>query len=460
MPYHFIKVKKDSLRMFRKLKIKSKILIIGCLLVVIPQLIATTLTLIQNRFVLDNTVKETTKLTYTDLDHLVESVYGLVQSHQDVNQLNIKNSLKVAHEVVANRGGFSFDEQTVRWDAVNQFSFATSAIELPRMKVGYSWLGQESRPRANVLVVDQVRDLVGVTCTVFQRMNASGDMLRVATNVIKNDGTRAISTYIPSIQPDGKRNPVIATVLNGETFVGKAYVVDAQYITAYEAIRDAGNNIIGMLYVGIPLERVESLRQTILNIVVGKTGYVWVLDSEGNYVISQRGQRDGENIFNSKDEQGNLFIQEMIKKARALKPGEIAEHHYSWKNPGDAKERTKVARLVYFEPWDWIIGASSTEDEFLESTTKLKTAAMRSTFLLLGILLVSLITAIWVWVIVARQITVPIVKLIDATDRMSKGELDIHVDTTAKDEIGSLAQAINRMQTSLKLAMSRIRKEK
>jgi methyl-accepting chemotaxis protein len=446
--------------MFRKLKIKSKILIIGCLLVVIPQLIVTSLTLIQNRLILANTIKETTRLTYTDLDHLVESVYGLVQSHQDVNQINIKNSLKVAHEVVANRGGFSFDEQTVRWAAVNQFSFATSTIELPRMKVGNSWLGQESRSRAYVLVVDQVRDLVAVTCTVFQRMNESGDMLRVATNVIKKEGTRAIGTYIPSIQPDGKRNPVIATVLNGETFVGKAYVVNAQYITAYEAIRDAGNKIIGMLYVGIPLERVESLRQTILNIVVGKTGYVWVLDSEGNYVISQRGQRDGENIFNSKDEQGNLFIQEMIKKARALKPGEIAEHHYSWKNPGDAKERTKVARLVYFEPWDWIIGASSTEDEFLESTTKLKTAAMRSTFLLLGILLVSLITAIWVWVIVARQITVPIVKLIDATDRMSKGELDIHVDTTAKDEIGSLAQAINRMQTSLKLAMSRLRKEK
>jgi methyl-accepting chemotaxis protein len=65
-----------------------------------------------------------------------------------------------------------------------------------------------------------------------------------------------------------------------------------------------------------------------------------------------------------------------------------------------------------------------------------------------------------VWVLVARQITVPIVKLIDATERMSKGELDIQIDTTAKDEIGSLARAINRMQTSLKLAMSRLRKEK
>jgi methyl-accepting chemotaxis protein len=446
--------------MLKKMKIRSKVLIIGCLLVVIPQMIVASITLIQNRFILENTIKETISLTYTNLDNLVKSVYGLVKSHQDVNEINISNSLKVAHDVVSGSGGFSFDEKTVRWDAVNQYSFASLAIELPQMKVGNTWFGQVSNARTNVLVVDKVRDLVGVTCTVFQRMNTSGDMLRVATNVIKKEGTRAIGTFIPSVQPDGQRNSVISTVLKGDTYVGKAYVVDAQYITAYEPIKDAGNKVVGMLYVGIPLERVKSLRQTILDIVVGKTGYVWVLDSEGNYVISQRGQRDGENIFNSRDEDGNLFVQDMIKKARTLKPDEIAEHYYSWKNPGESKARMKVARIAYFEPWDWVIGAGSAEEEFLDSVIKLKTAATRSTFLLLAILVISLVTAVWVWIVIANQITQPIVKLIDATDRMSKGELDIQIDTSAKDEIGSLAQAINRMQTSLKLAMSRLRKEK
>lgn len=446
--------------MFKTLKIQSKVLIIGCLLVVIPQLIVASITFFQNNLILNNTIKETVNLAYTDLDHIVNSVYGLVQSHQDVNEINIQHSLNVAREVVANSGGFSFDEVTARWNAINQFSLATSAIELPRMKVGNSWLGQVSDPRSNVLVVDQVRDLVDVTCTVFQRMNASGDMLRVATNVINKEGARAIGTFIPATEPDGKSNPVIETVLKGDTFVGKAYVVNAMYVTAYEPIRDAANTIIGMLYVGIPLERVESLRQTILNIVVGKTGYVWVLDSKGNYVISQQGKRDGENIFNSKDDNGNLFIQEIIEKAQTLKPGEISRHQYLWKNPGETEARMKVVRVAYFAPWDWVIGAGSLEDEFLESSMKLKDAAWRSTMLLIGVLVLSLVAAILVWTLVARQITRPIVRLTDAADRMSKGELDIQIDTSAQDEIGSLAQAVSRMQTSLKLAMSRLRKEK
>jgi methyl-accepting chemotaxis protein len=444
--------------MLKTMKIQSKLVLIGCLLVIIPQIIVAAITLFQNSFLLKNTLQETKNLAYADLDHIVKSVYSLVQSHQDVNDVNIKNSLNVAREVVANSGGFSFEDKPVRWEAVNQFSQQSSTIDLPQMKVGNTWLGQVSNPKTNVLVVDRVRDLVSVTCTVFQRMNASGDMLRVATNVIKKEGTRAIGTFIPSAEPDGKANPVVAAILKGETFVGKAYVVNARYITAYEPIRDAANKIVGMLYVGIPLESVKSLRESIMRIAVGKTGYAWVVDSQGNYVISQHGKRDGENISEAKDDQGNLFIQEMIKKAKALKPGEIAEHHYPWKNPGEPQARMKVARLTYFEPWDWVIGVGSAEDEFLDSTAKLEAAGIRSTIILLAVLIISLVAASWVWTIVAKQITKPVITLIDATDRMSRGELDITIEVQSKDEIGSLAEAIGRMQTSLKLAMSRIRK--
>ena len=34
-----------------------------------------------------------------------------------------------------------------------------------------------------------------------------------------------------------------------------------------------------------------------MDIQVGDTGYVYVLDSKGNYVISKGGARDGENIM-------------------------------------------------------------------------------------------------------------------------------------------------------------------
>ena len=129
---------------------------------------------------------------------------------------------------------------------------------------------------------DEVQALVGGTCTLFQRMNPAGDMLRVCTNVLKLDGTRAIGTYIPAANPDGSPNPVIATVLKGETFVGRAFVVNQWCITAYRPICDENRNVVGVLYFGIPQEEVPELRQGIMDMVVGKTGYVFVLAGSGD----------------------------------------------------------------------------------------------------------------------------------------------------------------------------------
>ena len=72
-------------------------------------------------------------------------------------------------------------------------------------------------------------------------MNDKGDMLRVCTNVMKTDGKRAVGTFIPATNPNGQPNPVVQTVLKGQTFKGKAFVVDRWYLTAYEPIKDPTN---------------------------------------------------------------------------------------------------------------------------------------------------------------------------------------------------------------------------
>jgi len=45
------------------------------------------------------------------------------------------------------------------------------------------------------------------------------------------------------------------------------------------------------------------------------------------------------------------------------------------------------------------------------------------------------------------------------TTRMSMGELDIDFNVKSKDEIGQLAAAIGLMQTSLSMAMQRLRQK-
>ena len=76
------------------------------------------------------------------------------------------------------------------------------------------------------------------TATLFQ------DDLRIATNVRNSDGSRAIGTRIAE-------DVYQQVVKKGKQWIGRAYVVNNWYITAYEPIRDIRHQIVGILYVGI-----------------------------------------------------------------------------------------------------------------------------------------------------------------------------------------------------------------
>ena len=91
-------------------------------------------------------------------------------------------------------------------------------------------------------VVDDVAKENGGTATLFVK---SGDeYIRVATNVKKDDGSRAIGTLL---DPKGA---VIVVINKGEAFYGDATILGKPYVTGYEPIRDASKNVIGIYYVG------------------------------------------------------------------------------------------------------------------------------------------------------------------------------------------------------------------
>jgi len=357
--------------MLARLNLKTKLVLIGSVLTAIPLAITLGSVARQNIQMAGAAAEEANRLSSDDLDHIAQGVASMCAAQQEVIQKTVETSLAVARDVMRRSGETHVSTETVEWDAVNQFSKVSTRVALPKLCVGETWLGKNADMKVESPVVDEVRRLADVTCTVFQRMNDQGDMLRVCTNVQNLDGTRAIGTYVPSRDPDGKPNAVVAAALAGRVYRGRAFVVNAWYVTAYEPILDAKKNVVGMLYVGVPQESAKSLRRAIMATRVGKTGYVYVLDSKGRYVISKDGKRDGEDISQAKSADGQLFIQEICKKALALKPGELAEHRYEWKNDGDAVARMKVARIMYFEPWDWVIGAGSYVDEFCAAEQKI-----------------------------------------------------------------------------------------
>ena len=391
--------------MFKNMSLQVKLLTVGTALIIAPIAVILVVTYVQNQKMLAVAQVETAKLALNDLDDIAAGVYDLCETQNALLKEKVHSDLNVARQELADGGGVSFADETVSWDAVNQYSKKASSISLPKMMVGETWLGQNKSMDQVSAVVDSTRDLVGGTCTIFQRMNDAGDMLRVSTNVEKTDGDRAIGTYIPAVNPDGQPNPVLQTVLAGKPFYGRAFVVNAWYITAYEPIRDSSGEVAGVLYVGVPEQSNEILRQAIMDITVAETGYVYVLDSKGHYVISKGGTRDGEDISGAKDANGVSFIQEICEKAVALGEGETGEQLYPWLNKGDTEARMKIARLRYFEEWDWIIGASSYLDEFQAAEREVGAIGKASSNILLIVGLFSVIGGGLAWFFVARALT-------------------------------------------------------
>lgn len=89
------------------------------------------------------------------------------------------------------------------------------------------------------LIVDEIGKLAGDNVTIFQGNT------RVATNVKKADGTRAVGTTVaPAVEQ--------TTLKEGKPFIGETVVVGINNQTVYEPLKDSQGSIIGMLFVGVP----------------------------------------------------------------------------------------------------------------------------------------------------------------------------------------------------------------
>ncbi len=139
----------------------------------------------------------------------------------------------------------------VAWNVLEQYG-SGFAVSNGQMTVGQTALNGFFEP------VDTVKTLVGGTATIFM-----GDT-RVTTNVKKPDGSRAVGTPLAP----GK---VYDTVLKeGKAYRGEADILGRPFFVAYDPIKNAQGQVIGILYVGIPqvefMQSVVDTRNTLMAI--------------------------------------------------------------------------------------------------------------------------------------------------------------------------------------------------
>lgn len=402
------------------MSIKWQIITICIILVTIPVVTAGILSYTSSEkevyLFVENKFKEQTAMI---LNH--------IETAMRLTQQQINSNLNVAHELFYSYGTPQLDPSSkLLINATNQLTGNTTAIEIPMMTIN-------SEPVANNFeIVDKIQSLLGGTATIFQMIPEGA--LRISTNVLQQDETRAVGTYIPTT------SPVYQTVMKGEVFYGRAYVVNAWYQTAYEAISDRQGTIIGMLYVGVK-DASKSILDNLAEIVVGKTGYVWIINLNGEYILSYNRQRDGENIFDTRDSQGRAFIQEWIQKAPSLKQGETIIDYYPWTNSGKVS-RMKITAYTYFPEWEWIIGASANIEDFQDSLKKIRmiTIVVSCVAILLGSIVAYLF---------ALFIIKPLFKSVVFAKSVAEGNLMAQIDIHRKDEIGILTNTLRTMQDKI-----------
>ena len=101
----------------------------------------------------------------------------------------------------------------------------------------------------------------------------------------------------------------------------------------------------------------------------------------------------------------------------------------------------------------WIVAIQQEEKEAFYFIEQLMSYA----YLLLAVTVVFVFIIAW---FSGRALSRPIVRLTDAANRISVGELEIKIDTNRKDEIGDLAVAITRLQDSIRLSIERLRQRR
>jgi methyl-accepting chemotaxis protein len=107
----------------------------------------------------------------------------------------------------------------------------------PSRKGGDLYFG-ETRINGNFEAVDRVKAIAGGTATIFV------DDLRVATNVTKSDGSRAVGTKLAA-------GPAHESVFVAhQTYRGEADILGERYLTIYEPIL-VGDAVVGIAYVGV-----------------------------------------------------------------------------------------------------------------------------------------------------------------------------------------------------------------
>jgi methyl-accepting chemotaxis protein len=168
----------------------------------------------------------------------------------------------------------------------------------------------------------------------------------------------------------------------------------------------------------------------------GDTGFAFLVDERGRVVAHQ--------LADYVKDQKQLGRHPLIQSYNS---GRSGFHQFE-----DAQGEVQIGH-VRGTRYGWALAIQQNEAEAYSALY----ATQRFAYILLGCTILVVILVAW---LAGRALVQPIKRLTEAADRISVGDLDVEIDIDSRDEIADLAEAIARMQDSIRLSLARLRRRR
>ena len=139
-------------------KLQTKIILMACLAVVLSVIAIIGILYHQGNTLKDDMSLEVNKMAQRELGHIAKDINNMVKAQDESVSKKVQSDLRVATYLMNQKGEIGLADEEISWQVTNQYTGDSQKIDLPKMQLGPSWLGQTKSMQEKALLVDQIQD--------------------------------------------------------------------------------------------------------------------------------------------------------------------------------------------------------------------------------------------------------------------------------------------------------------
>lgn len=220
--------------------------------------------------------------------------------------------------------------------------------------------------------------------------------------------------------------------------------------TAYSLVQDIYNSgQKGELTTDAAKKKAADL---VRNLRFDKENYFWIDTTEGvNVVLLGREASEGKSRYDSKDNQGKLFVQEFITHGTQAGGGYT---DYTFAKVNETQPLPKRSYTLLFQPYNWVIGTGNWVDDIdklvLEKQLDYQQKGRASIIYTIVAIVVAFGSSLVLGIIFSNKISNQIIAVAKNAEEIAQGNLKLNaLENNSKDELGQLGRAFKTMTVNL-----------